>query len=687
MEAGLAKVTSERADRQAELAEARSALERDNARLGHMARELEEVQASLAAHKDARHRSDAERRLEAAVEELKRAFPGVRGRLVELVTPTAKKYHLALTVSLGKHMDAVVVDSEAVAFECVAWLREHKVRPLTFIPLDTIARKEPPDALTAFLATPRGAARFRLARDVVRFDPELEPALLYALGATVVSDTLEDAKALRFERGLEAKVVSLDGCVVAKNGNMTGGASSADRDVASAGRWDEKQVAAAKATRDALLAEEETLRRRTGRARGGGGAAAGGAQSLVTLVEDLVGALATNATRVGVMTAERDRAAARIGELAAEGATADKNIAAARGELAATTARLAGRAAQLAALEAQVDGVADAVFGSFRARLGITGSLRDWETAVVARQEAQMQARRALTEGLTKLRAKADFTRSQDKARALAELEARLATAEAALAAAQGELAAAKAAAATAAGEEARLRGELEGLQTAQRALEGEREALARSRRGAAEGKAALAKQAAAHEAAVERLAGERHEELTRCQMAEIRLPRKPPAAAPGGGGKAKGRGKPAARGSRARRGRGASAAGGDAQAETDEEEEEEEEEQGGGRDVAMGSGVFSQDVTATSSQDAEGDLASATAAADARRAERIDFDALTLPASELEPGLPAAKVEERYHAFERQIGELEASLARQSPNMKAGAQLEEAERRLQETT
>jgi structural maintenance of chromosome 1 len=100
-------------------------------------------------------------------------------------------------VALGKHMDAVVVDREATAFDAVAWLREHKLRPMTFIPLDSIARKEPADGLAGFLAAPKHAARFRLARDVIRFDPEIEAAVLYATGATVIADTLDDARYMR----------------------------------------------------------------------------------------------------------------------------------------------------------------------------------------------------------------------------------------------------------------------------------------------------------------------------------------------------------------------------------------------------------------------------------------------------------------------------------------------------------
>ena len=373
-----------------------------------MTSELEEVQAALAAHKDARHRSDNERRMEAAVEELKRLFPGVRGRIVELVSPSAKKFNLAVTVALGKHMDAVVVDSEATAFEAVAWLREHKVRPLMFIPLDTIQRKEPDDRLTAFLTSGAGrrAERYRLVRDVIRFDPEIEPAVLYATGATVIADTLDDARWMRFDRGQEAKVVTLDGTVIAKNGNMTGGASSADRDLAQAGRWDEKAVAGAKAKRDALLQEEELLRRRTGRSRGG----AGDGSSLVVQVEDLTSALQTNANRVRVVQDDLARTQKRLAELEAEGGTADVNISKVQKELGVITGRMTGRGAEMTSLEAQVTSLADGVFKDFVSRLGLA-SIRDLETAVVAKQEAEVKARRALSDQLVKLRTKLDYTK------------------------------------------------------------------------------------------------------------------------------------------------------------------------------------------------------------------------------------------------------------------------------------
>uniref|UniRef100_A0A453RW71 SMC hinge domain-containing protein n=1 Tax=Aegilops tauschii subsp. strangulata TaxID=200361 RepID=A0A453RW71_AEGTS len=50
---------------------------------------------------------------------LKRLFPGVHGRMTELCRPSQKKYNLAVTVAMGKFMDAVVVEDESTGKECI----------------------------------------------------------------------------------------------------------------------------------------------------------------------------------------------------------------------------------------------------------------------------------------------------------------------------------------------------------------------------------------------------------------------------------------------------------------------------------------------------------------------------------------------------------------------------------------
>jgi structural maintenance of chromosome 1 len=50
---------------------------------------------------------------------LQRIFPGVRGRLVDLCKPTQRKYETAMEVVLGRNIDAIVVDEEKTAIDCI----------------------------------------------------------------------------------------------------------------------------------------------------------------------------------------------------------------------------------------------------------------------------------------------------------------------------------------------------------------------------------------------------------------------------------------------------------------------------------------------------------------------------------------------------------------------------------------
>ena len=58
-----------------------------------------------------------------AINALKRHFPGVKSRLVDLCHPAQNRYNLAVTVAAGKDMDAIVVDTKNTAFDCIEHLR------------------------------------------------------------------------------------------------------------------------------------------------------------------------------------------------------------------------------------------------------------------------------------------------------------------------------------------------------------------------------------------------------------------------------------------------------------------------------------------------------------------------------------------------------------------------------------
>lgn len=58
------------------------------------------------------------------------------GRLCDLCSPIHKKYQLAVTKVFGHYMGAIVVASETVARDCICFIKEERVGPETFLPID-----------------------------------------------------------------------------------------------------------------------------------------------------------------------------------------------------------------------------------------------------------------------------------------------------------------------------------------------------------------------------------------------------------------------------------------------------------------------------------------------------------------------------------------------------------------------
>ncbi|THH32095.1 hypothetical protein EUX98_g2090 [Antrodiella citrinella] len=180
---------------------------------------------------------------------LQRLFPGVRGRVIDLCKPTQRKYEVAVSVVLGRNIDAVVVDEEKTAIDCIEYMRNQRVGQATFIPLDTIQVKPVNDK---FRSIAKGA---RLALDVVQYEPAVERAIHHACGNALVCDTLEIARTVCFTKNQDVKAVTLDGSVIHKSGLMTGGRSSRGNGK----KWEEKEVQGLQRARDGLLAKLKEL--------------------------------------------------------------------------------------------------------------------------------------------------------------------------------------------------------------------------------------------------------------------------------------------------------------------------------------------------------------------------------------------------------------------------------------------
>jgi structural maintenance of chromosome 1 len=141
----------------------------------------------------------------------------VHGRYRDLITHKEQKYAKAMGRVLGHQMETVIVDTEATAKECIHYLKTERIGIMTFNPLDSIQIQAVDPQL-------KGKQKgMRLAIDCINYDPKHERAMAAACGNTMVCDNEKIAKNLRYEQGIQAKAVTLDGRVIGKGGTQTGG--------------------------------------------------------------------------------------------------------------------------------------------------------------------------------------------------------------------------------------------------------------------------------------------------------------------------------------------------------------------------------------------------------------------------------------------------------------------------------
>jgi structural maintenance of chromosome 1 len=62
-------------------------------------------------------------------------------RMINMCQPIHKRYNMCVTKVLGKFMEAIVVDTESTARQCIQYLKEQMLEPETFLPLDYIQAK------------------------------------------------------------------------------------------------------------------------------------------------------------------------------------------------------------------------------------------------------------------------------------------------------------------------------------------------------------------------------------------------------------------------------------------------------------------------------------------------------------------------------------------------------------------
>ena len=138
---------------------------------------------------------------------------GIHGTIAQL-GHAESKYETAILVAAGSRMQAIVVEDDGVAAECIDFLKKSKAGRATFLPLSKM-----------LVGRPRGKAilvakeTVGFAIDLIRFDEKYRDAFFYVLGDTIVVETLDQAR--RYMGGV--RLVTLGGEMIEASGAMIGG--------------------------------------------------------------------------------------------------------------------------------------------------------------------------------------------------------------------------------------------------------------------------------------------------------------------------------------------------------------------------------------------------------------------------------------------------------------------------------
>ena len=165
-------------------------------RIKELESDLEAVASELGDARVDKHEETRRKKKAEIVQNFKRVFPGVYDRLINLSQPIHKKYNVAITKQLGRYMEAIVVDTEVTARECIRYLKDQMLEPETFLPLDYIQAKPLKERLRN-ITNPKGV---KLLYDVLRYDPpDIKKAVLFVTNNALVCESPDDAMKVAYE--------------------------------------------------------------------------------------------------------------------------------------------------------------------------------------------------------------------------------------------------------------------------------------------------------------------------------------------------------------------------------------------------------------------------------------------------------------------------------------------------------
>ncbi|KAK6120032.1 hypothetical protein DH2020_046162 [Rehmannia glutinosa] len=391
----LTRVRKEQREMKDKLVESRGKYDMLKAKISDLDNQLRELKAD-------RHENERDARLSQAVESLKRLFPSVHGRMTDLCRPTQKKYNLAVTVAMGRFMDAVVVEDENTGKECIKYLKEQRLPPQTFIPLQSVRVKP----VMERLRTLGGTAK--LIFDVIQFDSVLEKAILFAVGNTLVCDDLNEAKHLSWS-GQRFKVVTTDGILLTKSGTMTGGTSGGME--ARSHKWDDKKIEGLKKKKEDLESELEKL---------------GSIREMKLKESEASGKISGLEKQIQYTEIEKKSIEDKLSKLKVEKRTIEDEIARVKPELQKLEKVITSRASKIVKIEGRINEIVDLIYKKFSESVGVK-NIREYEENHLKAIEQIAAERFNLHNQQSKLKYQLEYEKKRDVGSRIVKLESTVA--------------------------------------------------------------------------------------------------------------------------------------------------------------------------------------------------------------------------------------------------------------------
>ncbi|KAJ8247752.1 hypothetical protein GJAV_G00249880 [Gymnothorax javanicus] len=175
----------------------------------------------------------------------------VKGLVANLITVSDVSNATALEVVAGGRLYNVVVDTEVTGKKILE--KGELKRRYTIIPLNKISARTLTDNVVKTAKNLVGADNVHTALSLVGYEAELQKAMEYVFGTTLVCDTLDNAKKVTFDKRVMTKTVTLGGDVFDPQGTLSGGARAQSASVLS-------KLQELKDVQDNLEAKETELR-------------------------------------------------------------------------------------------------------------------------------------------------------------------------------------------------------------------------------------------------------------------------------------------------------------------------------------------------------------------------------------------------------------------------------------------